>query len=304
MASKARISDVARRARVSVGTVSHVLTGSANVSAVRRDRVLKAIETLGYVPNFHAQGLRRTLSRIVGICFPHVSTAYLNGLSETLEEIASRDGYGVMHVFSRHDPATELDRIKELIRYRVDGLILLPSTAPKKALDFAGHKGVPLVVVDRPTGDARFDHVILDNRKAMRELADRLVARGHDRLLFVCRSRSRLVTQHRIDGLDAARRHAAQRIDVDVVEFQNDEAFLRDELARGLRKALGRTAIIVSNSHQASLVLASCASCASRARTTCRSWPSTIRNGRAWSRRRCRSCASQHRRWRRPRGTC
>jgi LacI family transcriptional regulator len=255
MTSKARISDVARRARVSVGTVSHVLTGSANVSAARKERVQKAIEALGYVPNFHAQGLRRTLSRIVGICFPHVSTAYLNALSETLEEIASRDGYGVMHVFSRHDPATELDRIKELIRYRVDGLILLPSTAPKKALDFVDRKSVPLVVVDRPTEDTRFDHVILDNRKAMRELADRLVARGHDRLLFVCRSRSRLVTQHRIEGLDAARRHASQRIDVDVIEFQNDEAFLRDELARGLRKALRRTAIIISNSHQASLVL-------------------------------------------------
>src|SRR5690348_2985085 len=151
MISKARISDVARRARVSVGTVSHVLTGSANVSAMRRDRVLKAIDALGYVPNFHAQGLRRTLSRIVGICFPHVSTAYLNALSETLEEIASRDGYGVMHVFSRHDPSTELDRIKELIRYRVDGLILLPSTAPKKALDFVGRKAVPLVVDRKST---------------------------------------------------------------------------------------------------------------------------------------------------------
>lgn len=255
MTSKARISDVARRARVSVGTVSHVLTGSANVSAVRRERVLKAIEALGYVPNFHAQGLRRTLSRIVGICFPHVSTAYLNTLSETLEEIASRDGYGVMHVFSRHDPSTELDRIKELIRYRVDGLILLPSTAPKKALDFASRKAVPLVVVDRPTEDVRFDHVILDNRKAMRELADRLVARGHDRLLFVCRSRSRLVTQHRIEGLESARRHAMPRIDVDIIESQNDDAFLREELARSLRTARGRTALIVSNSHQASLVL-------------------------------------------------
>jgi LacI family transcriptional regulator len=118
-----------------------------------------------------------------------------------------------------------------------------------------GRKAVPLVVVDRPTEDVRFDHVILDNRKAMRELADRLVARGHDRLLFVCRSRSRLVTQHRIEGLEAARRHAMHRIDVDIIEAQNDEAFLREELARSLRTARGRTALIVSNSHQASLVL-------------------------------------------------
>jgi len=255
MTRKPRISDVARRAKVSVGTVSHVLTGSANVSAARRLRVERAIEDLGYVPNFHAQGLRRSLSRIVGICFPHVSTAYLNGLSETLEEIASRDGYGVMHVFSRHDPATELDRVKELIRYRVDGLVLFPSAAPGKSLDFAHRKGVPLVVMDRPTQDARFDHVILDNRKAMREVTERLIGCGHTRLLFVFRSRSRLVTQHRLQGLDAARRGAGRAIEVECIEFQNDERFLRDELARILRGPEAPTAIVTSNSHQAALVL-------------------------------------------------
>ena len=255
MSRKPRISDVARRAKVSVGTVSHVLTGSANVSAARRLRVERAIEDLGYVPNFHAQGLRRNLSRIVGICFPHVSTAYLNELSETLEEIASRDGYGVMHVFSRHDPATELDRVKELIRYRVDGLVLFPSAAPGKALDFAHRKAVPLVVMDRPTQDARFDHVILDNRKGMREVAERLIALGHSRLLFVFRSRSRLVTQHRLQGLEAARRQAGRAIALDCIEFQNDERFLRDELARILRAAPAPTAIVASNSHQAALVL-------------------------------------------------
>jgi LacI family transcriptional regulator len=255
MSGKARISDVARRARVSVGTVSHVLTGSANVSEARRARVLKAIDALGYVPNFHAQGLRRSLSRVVGICFPHASTAYLSALSETLEEIASRDGYGVMHVFSRHDPSTELDRIKELIRYRVDGLILLPSTAPRRSLDFAEQKRVPLVVIDRPMEDARFDHVILDNRKAMREVAERLCEHGHDRLLFVCVSRNRLVTQHRIDGLEAAKRAATRPVETRVIEFRGDEAFLRDELARALRGRSPPTALIVSNSHQASIVL-------------------------------------------------
>jgi LacI family transcriptional regulator len=252
---KPRISDVARRAKVSVGTVSHVLTGSAKVSAARRARVERAIEEMGYVPNFHAQGLRSSLTRIVGICFPHSSTAYLNELSETLEEIASRDGYGVMHVFSRHDPATELDRVKELIRYRVDGLVLIPSATPGKALDFAHRKGVPLVVIDRPTQDARFDHVTLDNRKTMREVAQHLVDLGHRRLLLICRSRSRLVTQHRIRGLDAVKRASHGKVDVQVIEFQNDERFLFDELARVLRDRSAPTAIVVSNSHQAALLL-------------------------------------------------
>jgi len=250
---RVRIKDVARQARVSVGTVSHVLSGRIQVSPPLRARVQKAIDALGYVPNFHAQRLRHSLSRVLGICLPHTSTAYLNALSATFEETASRNGYGVMHVFSRHDPATELDRIKELIHYRVDGLILLPSPAPGEALEFAARKEVPLVIIDRPTPDRRFDQVILDNRAAMRAVAERLIELGHTRILFVCRSRSRLVTQHRLDGLaDARKRHA---IETECIEFRNDDAFLRDELARVLRRKRAPTAVVVSNSHQASLLL-------------------------------------------------
>jgi LacI family transcriptional regulator len=248
-----RIKDVARQARVSVGTVSHVLSGRIQVSPPLRARVQKAIDALGYVPNFHAQRLRHSLSRVLGICLPHTSTAYLNALSATFEETASRNGYGVMHVFSRHDPATELDRIKELIHYRVDGLILLPSPAPGEALEFAARKEVPLVIIDRPTPDRRFDQVILDNRAAMRGVAERLIGLGHTRILFVCRSRSRLVTQHRLDGLaDARKRHG---VETECIEFRNDDAFLRDELARVLRRKRAPTAVVVSNSHQASLLL-------------------------------------------------
>lgn len=252
---KARIKDVARHARVSVGTVSHVLSGHVVVSEALRARVQQAIDALGYVPNFHAQRLRHSLSRVLGLCLPQASTAYLNALSETFEEIASREGYGVMHVFSRHDPATELDRIKELIRYRVDGLVLLPSPAPARTLEFVASKGVPLVIVDRPTQDPRFDQVTLDNRKVMRDVATRLVGLGHSRVLFVCRSRSRLVTQRRLEGLADARVQARGKVAIETIEFQNDVAFLRDELARALRRERPPTAIVVSNSHQASLVL-------------------------------------------------
>ncbi|HEY8245163.1 MAG TPA: LacI family DNA-binding transcriptional regulator [Casimicrobiaceae bacterium] len=253
-APQVRIADVARRARVSTGTVSHVLSGRTQVSDALRRRVEKAIDALGYVPNFHAQGLRRKLSRVVGLCLPHTSTAYLNALSETLEGIAASAGYGVMHVFSRHDPDTEHSRLEDLIRYRVDGLILLPSTAPARALDLAARKALPLVIIDRPTRDKRFDQVILDNRASMREVAAGLVALGHARLLFVCHSRSRLVTQHRVEGLEATRR-AHPGLDIRTIEFQGDDAYLASELARAMKDASPPTAIVASNSHQASLVL-------------------------------------------------
>ncbi|MCC6194909.1 MAG: LacI family DNA-binding transcriptional regulator [Burkholderiales bacterium] len=250
---RTRIKDVARRARVSVGTVSHVLSGRVQVSDTLRARVQKAVAAMGYVPNFHAQRLRHGMSRVIGICMPHTSTAYLNLASEAFEEVASRNGYSVMHVFSRHEPAIELDRIKELIHYRADGLVLFPSFTPGEALELAARKEVPLVIVDRPTPDRRFDQVILDNRGAMREVVRRLAALGHRRILFVCQSTSRLVTQHRLGGLaDACKRHG---VGSETIEFQHDAAFLRDELARALARKRAPTALVLSNSHQASLAL-------------------------------------------------
>jgi LacI family transcriptional regulator len=253
--NRVRIEDVARRARVSAGTVSHVLSGRVRVSEPLRLRVQKAIDALGYVPNFHAQGLRRSTSRVVGICLPHASTAYLNMLSETYEVIASAAGYGVMHVFSRHDPAIELDRIKDLLRYRVDGLVLLPSTSPSASLELAASKAVPLVIVDRPIDDHRFDQVTLDNRAAMCDVTGRLIALGHRRLLFIYRSQSRLTTRHRLQGLAATCAAARHPVTFECIEFQNDASFLRDELTRVLQQRSPPTALVVSNSDQASIVL-------------------------------------------------
>jgi LacI family transcriptional regulator len=262
-APRVRLADVARRARVSAGTVSHVLTGHAQVSDALRERVQGAIDALGYVPNVHAQGLRRSRSRMIGLCMPVASTAYMSALSETLEDVASAAGYHVMHVFSRHDPATELDRIKDLVRYRADGLVLLPSVNPAATLDWVARKGVPLVVVDRPIDDRRFDQVALDNRAAMRDVAGRLVALGHRRIGFVCQARSRLATRHRIEGLQAACA-TAPGCSFDVVEFQSDTAFLRDEIARLLAQRAPPTAFVTSNSIHASEVLGDLASLGAR----------------------------------------
>src|SRR5690242_9050673 len=87
--ARATIHDVARRARVSLGTVSNVLNGRDNVSDARRASVARAIVALGYVPDGVAQSLRRRHSRIVGLCLPVSSNAYFASLLEAFEEIAA-----------------------------------------------------------------------------------------------------------------------------------------------------------------------------------------------------------------------
>lgn len=253
--SKPTIVDVAARARVSVGTVSHVLSGSIPVSERLRTRVLAAVEKLSFVPNHSARGLRGKRSRVIGLCFPHVSTTYPSMLSEAIEQLAAKDGYNILHVFSRHNVETEMRRIRELMSYRVDGLILFPTSARREPLDLVFEHNVPTVLIDRPTNEKRFDQVVMNNVLAMQKGVELLLSCGHANILFVSRSRENVVTRHRLEGMRAAQRRARGRLKMRTIEYRDDEQSLRDQLSRLFLEPAPPTAIIASNSHQAVLVL-------------------------------------------------
>src|ERR1700712_366218 len=153
---KPTISDVASRAGVSVGTVSHVLNGTINVSAALRARVDGAMQALGYEQNMLAHAQRRQRAPVVGLSVPHVGSAYLAALIDSFEDIAAGRGYQVMQVLTRRDPDVELRRVRELLRHRIAGLLLVPTLDPRETLDLIHASGTPAVLVDRPNQDGRF----------------------------------------------------------------------------------------------------------------------------------------------------
>ena len=198
------INDVALRANVSVGTVSHFLNGTTNVSASLRERVERAMRALGYEQNMLAHAQRRQRAAVVGISVPHVDSAYLAALIESFEDIAAVRGYQVMQVLTRRDPQVELRRVRELLRHRVSGLLLVPTSDPRETLNLISASGTPAVLVDRPSGDARFDEVVFNNREVMRDATARLIRLGHRRILFVVQSKRLSISRLRIEGLRAA----------------------------------------------------------------------------------------------------
>src|SRR5450755_2223219 len=111
-ARKPTVLDVAHLAGVSVGTVSNVLNDHGNVSDARTAQVRSAIAQLDFVPNSVAQGLRRSESRVIGLCTPLTSSAYFAALLEMFEHLAAQQRYEVMQVLSHGDPALELRRVQ------------------------------------------------------------------------------------------------------------------------------------------------------------------------------------------------
>ena len=241
------ITDVARAAGVSTGTVSHVLNGSRDVSEARRARVMQAVEALGYVPNLLAQSLRRNRATMIGLCMPHASFGYFVALSEAFEELAAKQGYDILHVFSRQDSETELHRIQTLLRYDIGGLLLLPSWEPGRTLDRLAHADVPTVILDRPIDDVRFDHVRVDVRAAMRRTVAELSRLGHRRLMFVTANPRLLISRHRIEGLRLGSRDLGGQVEIDILERSEAPGALCAQLAAALQGPQRPTVLLVTN---------------------------------------------------------
>ena len=247
--------EVARRAGVSVGTVSNVLNGATSVGEARRRRVEKAIAALGYTQNPLAQGLRRRRSTMVGLCVPHTANAYFSALVNAFEEFAADRGFEIMQVLSGQDPQREFKRLEALLRYNIGGLILVPTRNPAHSLDLIAASTTPTVIVDRPAHDERFDEVSFDNHRAMEEAAQWMIALGHRRFLFIVRERSLIVSRQRIGGLMAAIRRGPGKISAEVAECRSDEVAVTACLSSHLRRPGAPTAVIVSNSVFAALAL-------------------------------------------------
>ncbi len=121
---QATINDVARRAQVSVSTVSNVLTGNRPVSEETRKRVLQIVEEIGYRPNRLARGLVSRSSKTIGVV---ASGLEFFGPSRTLvgiEQEASERGYTLI-LSLLHEPAMEDVEpvVANLITHQVDGII-------------------------------------------------------------------------------------------------------------------------------------------------------------------------------------
>lgn len=243
---KPTIRDVAKRAGVSVGTVSNVLNRRIPVTPKRRIAVERAIAALGFRPNRIAQSLRGAAPRVVGLVAHDTQSAYFAALLDRFETFGAARGYEVMQVLTRSDPAVELRRTKALLDRQVDGLILVPTARPQATFDLIAESGVPAVMVDRAFDDPRFDYVTMDNDAAMARLVRDLAAASRERILFVVRWPELVTTRARIAAFERTGRKTG--IATSVLARDPDDAAFARQIARILESTGKPDTIVASNS--------------------------------------------------------
>src|SRR5438034_7312732 len=112
---------VAEVAGVSVGTVSHVITGSVNVSEPLRIKVQEAIRELDYHPNHVARSLKTSKTRTLGIIVPDMSIPYFPKVIRGAESAALARGYSLFAVNSDDNADRQRDLLSLLRSQRVEG---------------------------------------------------------------------------------------------------------------------------------------------------------------------------------------
>ncbi|WP_298857574.1 LacI family DNA-binding transcriptional regulator [uncultured Sulfitobacter sp.] len=176
------LDDVAARAGVSTATVSRCLNTPERVSDSTRTRVLKAVETLGYTPNFGARVMAAQRTFTIGAIIPTMENAiFARGLQAFQEEL-HRHGYTLLVSSTSYDPKIEEKQIRALVARGADGLLLIGYDRDPAIYTYLERQAVPTLIAWAFAPEIPLPAIGFDNRAAMRRLAQEVIDHGHKRI--------------------------------------------------------------------------------------------------------------------------
>jgi len=183
--STVRVQDVAELAGVSVGTVSNVLNRPDVVRAATVERVQRAIEQLGFVPNGAARQLRAGRSQILALLVLDVGNPFFTDVARGAEARAAGEGLVVLLANSDGSEVREANHVDLFERQRVRGVMITPVAGDYSRLEQLRKRGIPVVLVDRGADIANFASVSVDDVAGGSLAARHLLEIGRRRLAFV-----------------------------------------------------------------------------------------------------------------------
>ncbi|GAB7555508.1 LacI family DNA-binding transcriptional regulator [Novosphingobium sp. 11B] len=189
------IRDVARKAGVSIGTVSNSLNDRPGVSNDVRRRVLKTVKDLGYRPNRAAQATRTGRSGTLAFVTPDLRNPYYPQLAQAISEAAREAGYAMLLV-DTGDGEDERERIEQVEFAGVDGILWCPATSEDVIAGSSVSK--PVVVIDHWLPGR--DNVVADYRLSGKLVADHVLRAGYRSIGLISGPQDISVAQQRRDS--------------------------------------------------------------------------------------------------------
>lgn len=249
----ATIRDVAKRAGVSVATVSHVLNGTRAVMPQTRSAVMTAIDDLSYRPSAVARGLTTNTTRTIGVVIADVTSPFFALLLRQVEDLFAVANYNLLVCNTYEEPEREARNLELLLDKRVDAVLLTPTGLPQPIYAEFNARQTPLVFVDRRPPDVRGSFVGTDNHQAAYDATRHLAELGHRRIALVSLTLETSAVTARMAGYQRALRDAGlDEVPELMVATDFDRESASDVIKQLLRQPDPPTAII-AGSHAATL---------------------------------------------------
>ena len=215
------IVDVAREASVSSSTVSRVLNNYPHISIDKRERVVAAMNRLGFVANPVARSLAGGQTQMIGLVVIDLLTEYVAQILQGIDEELAASQYDLTVYTTHQRRAKETHHIHSLTQGLVDGLLLILPLDPGAYSDTLHRNQFPYVVIDHQGFDSYSSTVVATNFRGAREATEYLLRLGHRRIGFIAGNTQTSSAFERLEGYRAALAAFDVTFDPEMVEVGN-----------------------------------------------------------------------------------
>jgi LacI family transcriptional regulator, galactose operon repressor len=179
------LDDVARRARVSVSTVSRVLSNTGRMKASTRSRVLRIAQEMNYRPDIHAQALAGRKSRTLGLVVSNLHNPFFLDIFQVMEADAKRRGYEVVVANTDYRPRQLASSVQWMLGHRLAGLAVIVSEKEPQVIEELSGSRMPVVFYDVGAPGANVTNIRTDYFRGTQRVVEYLHSLGHRRMAFV-----------------------------------------------------------------------------------------------------------------------
>lgn len=244
----ATIRDVAKKAEVSVGTVSRYLNGQ-ELREYNKIRIEQAIEELDYKQNYIAKGLKSNRSMTIGIIINNLTDIYSTSIVTAIEKVVEKEQYSIILCDYDNDINRMESKFQFLLDKSVDGVVIFPSGSECRiGCDCFNTSDVPKVLINEDIDGFIGDKIIVDNYQASYNAVSLLINNGHKDIAIITGPEDSYVSSQRYKGYCDALRDKGLRLNnnrVSCGNFINKGGYIAAKEIFRLKKK--PTALFISN---------------------------------------------------------
>ncbi|MDF2684092.1 MAG: LacI family transcriptional regulator [Brevibacillus sp.] len=228
---KPTIYDVAKKAGVSIATVSKVINNTGRISEKTRKKILALMEEMEYQPSVVASALTGKSTYTIGLLIPDLANPFFSEIARSIEDRGHSLGYNIVICSTDYDPEKEAKYTSLLKQKSVDGIILASGFENHKSAKELIHQNFPIAVVAREIPSLEVDTVSIDNFLGGYQAASHLIELGHKRIAII--ARDVWSNRERIRGYK-------QALDEANLEFDPQMEFVKDSAVESGKELAGK----------------------------------------------------------------